>query len=150
MNEVSEKSKIETSEVLIKMLLDKNPQLLPLLMYVKQHEDDIKGVSKQKVVNYMNKEDLSSKVTTTTMINALLNTKILIDTSNRSYQSTLKINPSFDFYGLLWDVIYYKLAGLEKILKPIEGLDKKVKLDFKQSKEKGKDKFEITLTPTVS
>jgi hypothetical protein len=44
----------------------------------------VKGVSKQKVVNYMNEEDLSSKVTTLAMIDALLDMEILIDPSNRS------------------------------------------------------------------
>jgi hypothetical protein len=44
----------------------------------------VKGVSKQKVVNYMNEEDLSSKVTTLAMIDALLDMENLIDPSNRS------------------------------------------------------------------
>jgi hypothetical protein len=139
-----------TTDVIIKMFLDKNPQLLPLLMYIKEHENDEKGISRQKVVNYMNEENLSSKVTTVNMINALLQEGILIDPSTKTYQSTLKINPRFDFYRLLLDTIYYKMEGVTKALEPLKGFerlikDKKVKMDIKMDKKP--DKFVLTVTP---
>lgn len=107
----------------------------------------VKGVSKQKVVNYMNEEDLSSKVTTLAMIDALLDMEILIDPSNRRYQSTLEINPEFNFYGLLLDAIYYKIQDVVKALKPLELIkDGQFKVETRMDKEKGKDKVEVTLS----
>jgi hypothetical protein len=148
---MTETGEIETSNAIIKMFLEKNPQLLPLLMFIKKNEDDVKGLSKQKVVNYMQKEDISSKVTTLTMIDRLLDAEILIDPSTRHYQSTLKINPQFNFYQLLIDAIYYKMKDVANSLKPLEQIkDSEFKVETKKVKDNGKDKLEVILTPKAS
>jgi tetratricopeptide (TPR) repeat protein len=142
----------EVSDIIIKMALDKNRQLIPLLMFVKEHENDEKGISREKVVKHMQKEDLSSRITTLNMINALLQEEILIDKKTKNYESNLKINPKFDFSRLLLDAIHFQLQDLQNALKPFEKIikDKKVKVDFKRDEEKDKDTFEVTLTPTVN
>jgi hypothetical protein len=135
------------SDTIIKMALDKNRQLIPLLGFVKDNENDEKGISREKVVKYMLKENLSSRITTLNMINALLQEEILIDDKTKSYESNLKVNPSFDFYRLLLDAIRYRLEDLKKALEPFEKIikDKKVKVE-----EKDKDTFEVTLTATIT
>ena len=135
------------SDIIIKMALDKNRQLLPLLMFIKEHENDEKGISRERVVKYMHGKDLSSRITTLNMINALLQEEILIDENTKNYESNLKINPGFDFYGLLLDAIKYQLQDLKKALEPFEDLikDKKVKVE-----KKDKHTFEVTLTPTIT
>jgi len=137
---------IESSGVIIKMFLDKNPQLLPLLMHIKQNENDEKGISRQNVVKYMQKEDLSSRITTLNMINALLQEKILIDQKTKNYQSNLKINPQFDFFRLLIDAIYYKMTGIEKVLKPFETVFEGINTKVESKMDKGKYEFKITLS----
>jgi hypothetical protein len=142
--------KTEFSEITTKMVLDKNRQLIPLLAYIKEHENDGDGISREKVVKYMFAEGHSSRITTLRNIDALLQVAILIDPKTKNYQSNLKINPRFDLYRLVFDSIYYQLQDMQEALKPFESLinSKKFKLDFKIGKDKDKDKFEVTLTPT--
>ncbi|MGI0034008.1 MAG: hypothetical protein ACRD97_12165 [Nitrososphaeraceae archaeon] len=124
------------TDVIKRMVLERNRQLLALLMFIKKHENDEKGISRQKIANYMNAEDLSSRITTLNMINSLIQERVLIDDKSKNYQSNLKINPEFDFYSLLMESIYYQFKGMEKVLKPFEPLikNKKIKIDFKRQK----------------
>ena len=94
----------------------------------------------------MNAKDLSSKVTTLTMIDRLLEAEILIDDSTRSYHSILKINSRFDFYRLLFDVFYYKVADLKKSLKPFETLIKNGEFNLDFNMDKANKELKITLS----
>jgi hypothetical protein len=111
---------IKVSNTVTRMFMDKNAQLLSLLTYVKENERDDKALSKQKVVDYMNEKDLSSKVTTITMINHLLQEGVLVDDSNRSYQSVLKVNPNYDLSGLVDQILYSEFTELNEKLKPFK------------------------------
>jgi len=139
----------EISDVITKMALDKNRLLIPLLIFIKEHEND-ERVSREKVVKYMQKEDLSSRITTLNMINALLQEEILIDPKTKNYEPNLKINPHFDFYRLLVDSIYYEMEGMEKTLRSLKAFEhlvknKIVKMDVKI--DKGPEKIVLTVTP---
>jgi hypothetical protein len=50
----------QISDLIKKMLLDKDRQVSALLLFIKEYENDKKGVSRQKVADYMKKEGLSS------------------------------------------------------------------------------------------
>jgi len=135
----------EVSDLIKKMFLDKDRQVTALLIFVKEHERDKGGVSRQKVIDFMKKEDLFSRVTTLNMINALLQERILLDEKTKNYESRLKVNPEFDFEGLLIEALQVQYNGMEKILESLQPLikNKNLKMEFKWDK----DKIHITFGP---
>jgi hypothetical protein len=72
------------------------------------------------------------------MINALRQEGILLDGKTANYESNLKINPEFDFHGLLVEALRLQYNGMDKILEWLQPLikDKKLKMEFKLDKDK--------------
>ena len=128
------------------MLIDKDLQFSTLLTFIKEHENDKESVSRQKVAHYMNKQGLSSRVTTLNMINALLQEGILLDEKTKNYESKLKVHPLFDFHGLLVEALRLQYYGMDKILDGLRPLlkNKKIKMEFKLDDDKN---VQITFGP---
>jgi hypothetical protein len=120
------------------MVLYKSKQVLGILTYLKEHQDEKPGVSKQKVSDYLKEKQLSSRVTTLNIIDRLVEEGILIDNKTPNYQSNLRINENYDFFQLLNTLLYRQYSELCERLEPLAQFtkNKKLKMNFKKEKEK--------------
>lgn len=118
---------IPTAEAIFLLVLDKSPQLFPLLTYIKDHEMEEKSTYREKIVKYMREQRLSSRLTTLNIINTLLQEGLLLEEGVMNYQSNLKINPKYDFFELWAEMLYSEHSKINEKLKPLKyfiGADK--------------------------
>jgi len=106
------------------IVLDKSDLLFKLLLYLRVNQDKKPGVSKQKLADFLRSQELSSRMTTFGIIEKLVEEKMLLDNKVMNYTSNLRINPDYDFDGLIENVLrshteelYLKLAKLIQFTK---------------------------------
>ena len=101
------------NEVAMKRLvLDKSELLLKLLTYLRENQDKKEGISKENLAKYLREQELSSRMTTFSIIDTLKDEKMLLDNKVMNYQSNLRINPEYDFDGLLENIIQSQIQEL--------------------------------------
>lgn len=98
----------------IKDMIIERHELSNLLLFIKENED----VSKEQVVNYMDKEGLASRITTLNMINTLYQEGVIDIGKTKNYLTKLKIKPDFDFYSLLAESLLYHFTMVRMTLEP--------------------------------
>ena len=108
------------TDIMKKMVLERDRQLFALLMFIKEHETDETGISRERVVKHMNANNISSRVTTLNMINVLLQERALIDDDSIPFQSNLKINSDFDFRELWAELFVSEHLKIKKKLDPLK------------------------------
>jgi hypothetical protein len=109
----------QVSDLMKRMVLDKSPQLFRLLTYIKDHENEEKTTYREKIVDYMRDQKLSSRLTTLNIINTLLQEGVLLEEGVMNYQSNLKINSKYDFDNLLSEVLSSQIQELRSKLEPL-------------------------------
>lgn len=101
------------SKVIKDMIIERH-ELSNLLMFIKNNEN----VSKEQVVDYMDKGGYASRVTTLNMINALHQEGVIDIEKRKNYLTSLKINPNFDFYSLLIESFWHHFKEVKFTFEP--------------------------------
>ena len=118
--EYKERTEFQFTDIMKKMVLERGRQLFALLMFIKENENDETGISRERLVKYMNAKNISSRVTTLNMINVLLQERALIDDDSKPFQSNLKINPNFDFRELWAELLVSEHSKVNQKLEPLK------------------------------
>jgi len=68
---------------------------ITILLFIKEKENDRKGISKDRVAKYMHERGICSRPTTLKLIDSLLQAGILLDLGGRRNANDLIVNKDF-------------------------------------------------------
>jgi len=95
---------------------------ITILLFIKEKENDRKGISKDRVAKYMHERGICSRPTTLKLIDSLLQAGILLDLGGRRNANDLIVNKDFDFEGLMDKSFMDHVKMIEKSLEPFKTL----------------------------
>lgn len=123
---------------LYKKLIE-NIQAITILAFIKENEDDRRGVSKDGVAREMHEKQICSRPTTIKIIDSLLLQGILVEGGRGTRNaSDLVVSKDFDFEGLMKDSFQRHYEKLIKSIDPFKPYIRNGTLNYNIKKEKGK------------
>ena len=119
--------------------LIENMVAIAILTFIKEHETDKIGISKDMVAKFMNERDICSRPTTLKIIDSLMQAGLLLDQGRkRKNSSDLVVSKDFNFKKLMQSSVGQYLNKLEESIKPLKYLIDEDILTDKVTKTKGK------------
>ncbi len=105
---------LKADDELKKLILQKDA--FSILKYIRNNQVHASSITKEEIARYMDEKQICSRPTTLKLIQRLLDNKIILNDKRRDNTfSSLIINPSFDFRGLVSTMLKSDVNEILKI-----------------------------------